>query len=80
MIAALVCSAASAVLSDGPAVQDGGGSAALRPLHQTQRRQAGSVLLQGEGDGAAALHGHPGDGEHPQTRLLPPHPVRRVRQ
>lgn len=38
------------------------------------------MLLQREGDGAAALHGDPGDGEHPPTRLLPPHPIRRVCQ
>lgn len=65
----------SSVLPDGPAVQDGGGSAALCPLHQAQRRQEGAELLQGEGDGAAALHRHPGDGEHPATGLLAPHPV-----
>lgn len=65
----------SSVLSDGLAVQDGGGSATLCPLHQAQRRQAGLELLQGEGDGAAALHRHPGDGEHPATGLLAPHPV-----
>lgn len=65
----------SSVLPDGPAVQDGGGSAAFCPLHQAQRRQAGTELLQGEGDGAAALHGHPRDGEHPASGLLAPHPV-----
>lgn len=69
-----------AVLPDGPAVQDGGGSSALCALHQTQRRQAGAAFLRGEGDGAAALHGDPGDGEHPPPGLLPPHPLGRVRQ
>lgn len=70
-----VCVCVSAVLPDGPAVEDGGGSAPLCALHQTQRRQTGAALLQGEGDGAAALHGDPGDSEHPPARLLPPHPV-----
>lgn len=65
----------SAVLPDGSAVKDGGWPATLCTLHQTQRRQGSAALLQGEGDGAATLHGDPGDGEHPPTRLLPPHPV-----
>lgn len=70
----------SAVLPDGPAVQDGGGSPALCALHQTQRRPTGAVFLPGEGDGAAALHGDPGDGQHPPPGLLPPHPLSRVCQ
>lgn len=67
------CLSTSPVLPDGPAVEDGGGPAALCALHQTQRRQTGAAFLRGEGDGAAALHGDPGDGEHPPPGLLPPY-------
>lgn len=44
----------------------------VRCIKPNDDRQA---LLQGEGDGAAALHRDLGDREHPPARLLPPHHV-----
>lgn len=63
------------VLSDGPAVQDGGRAASLRPLHQTQQRSPCQQIRPGEGSGPAALHWRPGNRQDPTTGLLPSHPV-----
>lgn len=66
----------SLVLSDGPAVEDGGRPASLRPLHQTQQRPSRQQVRPGEGAGSAAVHRGPGDGQDQAAGLLPPHPVR----
>lgn len=64
------------VLSDGPAVQDGGRPASLCSLHQTEQRSSGQQVRPREGPGAAAVHWSPGDGQDQTAGLLSPHPVR----
>jgi len=70
----------SLVLSDGPAVQDGGGPASLRPLHQTKQRPPSQQVRPGEGPGPAAVHRRAGDRQDQTAGLLPPHPVRQLHQ
>lgn len=49
------------VLTDGPAVQDGGRAASLCPLHQTKQRSPSQEVRPGKGSDSAALYRSPGD-------------------
>lgn len=68
------------VLSDGPAFQDGGRAAALRPLHQTKQRPPSQQVRPGEGPCSAAVHWSPGDGQDQAAGVLSPHPVRQLHE
>lgn len=63
------------VLADGPAVQDGGGTASLCALYQTQQWPSSQQVRPGEGPGPAEVHRGPGDGQDQTTGFLSPHPV-----
>lgn len=63
------------VLSDGPAVQDGGRPASLCAMYQTQQRSPSQQVRPGEGSGPAAIYRRSGDRQDQEAGLLSPHPV-----